>query len=291
MLTIARRTVALWWQAWPWLIAIYLVGWFVRYWVLQFAISIGLEHGQLWGSVLMAVVPIVRLLTYLGMFLLIRSLTPGLQHVDTEGGTSPHGLIDVTLTAILPFLVIYTAWKLVVEDYFVDYTTVNLTTVYEGSQDRVAAVVNNTLGASLWIVMIIAFLLRQSITRLRNRLPRWTMFAGVYLEVLWIFLAIQASSAAMFGTQEWIDRRRFVVWYRGIRDEITANFGLLGTWWDFIGSGLGLLFQVLALSLAWLAIASAVYGTPLTDPHLAGRQADVPRTPWRHRRHPGDRTR
>jgi hypothetical protein len=272
MLAIARRTVGLWWQTWPWLVAIYLVGWFIRYWVLQFAVSIGLEHGELWGSVIMAVVPIVRLLTYLGMFLVIRSVTPGLQHVDSGGGDRPHGVVDVTLTAILPFLVIYTAWKLVMEDFFVYYTTVNLTTVMEGTQDRVAAVVNNTVGASLWIIMIVAFLLRQLITRLRDRLPRWAMFVGVYLEVLWIFLAIQASFAALFGTREWIEQRRFMVWYHDLRDELTSHFSLLGNWWDFIGTELGLLFQVLALSLAWLAIAGAVFGTPLQPTWQGGRR-------------------
>ena len=39
MLTIVKRTAGLWWQSWPWLVAIYLVGWFVRYWTLQGAIA------------------------------------------------------------------------------------------------------------------------------------------------------------------------------------------------------------------------------------------------------------
>ena len=84
MLTIVRRTVSLWWQTWPWLVAIYLIGWFLRYWALHLAIHVGLSHGDFWGSLILPLAPLVRLLTYLAMFLVIRSVTPGLQGVETD---------------------------------------------------------------------------------------------------------------------------------------------------------------------------------------------------------------
>lgn len=272
MLTIARRTVGLWWRTWPRLVALYLTGWFIRYWVLQGAIAVGIAHGELWGSIIMAVVPIVRLLTYLAMFLVIRSATPGLQQLDDSGGGGPRGVIDVTMTAVLPFLVIYTVWKLVVEDFFVYYTTVNITTVYEGTQDRVAQVLNHTAGGPLITVIVAAFLLRQIITRFRDRLPSWTMLFAVYFQVLWLFLTIQASFAALFGTADWIAQRRIVVWYNEVRDNLTSHLGVLGRCWEFLGSALGPLAQVVALSLAWLAIAGAVYGTPLKPTWQGGRR-------------------
>lgn len=272
MLTIARRTVGLWWRTWPRLVALYLTGWFIRYWVLQGAIAVGIAHGELWGSIIMAVVPIVRLLTYLAMFLVIRSATPGLQHLDDSGGGGPRGVIDVTMTAVLPFLVIYTVWKLVVEDFFVYYTTVNITTVYEGTQDRVAQVLNHTAGGPLITVIVAAFLLRQAITRFRDRLPSWTMLFAVYFQVLWLFLTIQASFAALFGTADWIAQRRIMVWNNELRDNLTSHLGVLGRCWEFLGSALGPLAQVVALSLAWLAIAGAVYGTPLNPTWQGGRR-------------------
>ncbi|TRW82751.1 hypothetical protein FK535_12370 [Mycolicibacterium sp. 018/SC-01/001] len=273
MLTIVRRTAALWWRTWPRLVALYLTGWFVRYWVLQFAISIGIHHGELWGSIIMAVVPIVRLLTYLGMFLVIRSAATGLQHVDEGGAGAPRGVIDVTLTAVLPFLVIYTLWKLVVADFYVYFTTVNITTVYEGTQDRVAQVVNHAAGAPLITVIVVAFLLRQLITRFRERLPAAAMLLAVYFQVLWLFLTIQASFAALFGTADWIAERRIVVWYSTIREQVLSHLGELGRLYQSLTDALGPLAQVIALSLAWLAIASAVYGTPLTPTWQGGRRA------------------
>ncbi|KMO76200.1 hypothetical protein [Mycolicibacterium obuense] len=273
MLTIARRTAGLWWRTWPRLAALYVAGWFVRYWVLQFAISVGIDHGELWGSLIMAVVPIVRLLTYLGMFLVIRSETVALQYLESSGTAAQRGVIDLTLTAVLPFLVIYTLWKLVVADFYVYFTTVNITTVYEGTQDRVAAVVNHTAGAPLITVIVIAFLLRQLITRFRDRLPSAMMLLAVYFQVLWLFLTIQASFAALFGTADWIAQRRIIVWYSGIREEMLSHLGALGRFYESVTAALGPLTQVVALSLAWLAIAAAVYGTPLTPTWQGGRRA------------------
>jgi hypothetical protein len=51
------------------------------------------------------------------MFLVIRSVASGLQRVETDGQEAK-GVVDVVMTAILPFLVIYAAGKLIVEDYF-----------------------------------------------------------------------------------------------------------------------------------------------------------------------------
>ncbi|MDG4663378.1 hypothetical protein [Mycobacterium sp. 236(2023)] len=271
MLTIARRTAGLWWRTWPWLVAIYLVGWIIRYWVLQLAIAIGIDHGSMWGSLVLAVVPMARLLTYLAMFLVIRSATTGLQHVDTAPAV-PRGPVDITLTAVMPFLVIYTAWKLVVEDYYVYYSTVSITTVYEGTQDQVSAVVNNIIGPSVWVVIAIAFTLRQLITRFREQLPRWTMVLGVYFEIVWLFLTIQASFAVLFGTPEWIAQRRIVVWWSDTREELFSHLSGLGLWWDLVSGVLGLLLPAAGLALAWIAIASAVYGTPFEPTWQGGRQ-------------------
>ena len=90
LLTIIRRTASLWWRNWPWLVAIYLVGWLLRYWVLHAAVAVGLAHGVLWGTFVVVLAPIVRLLSYLAMFLVIRSSTEELQHVrvDAERGVS-----------------------------------------------------------------------------------------------------------------------------------------------------------------------------------------------------------
>lgn len=40
-----KRTAALWWRRWPWLVAIYLVGWLLGYGALQLAIVVSVHVG------------------------------------------------------------------------------------------------------------------------------------------------------------------------------------------------------------------------------------------------------
>jgi hypothetical protein len=265
--TIARRTVGLWWRTWPWLVAIYLTGWFLRYWALQLAIHVGLAYGNTWGNVVLSLAPLLRLLTYLAMFMVIRSAAPGLQMIQTDY-SQPRGAFDIVASAILPFLVIYTAWKLILEDQFTYMTTVSYTML---DQQRFSAAADlwSHVGLGTWLAIAIAFSLRQLMTRFRDRLPRWTMIIAAYLEVLWLFLVFRVSAAAVFGTPKWIAQRRVVVWFAGIRDDVFAHIAWLADWWNAVGNVLGSLLSVLALALVWLAIAGVVYGTPL-PPTWAG---------------------
>ncbi len=271
MLTIAANTVRLWWQTWPTLVALYLVGWLVRYWVLQGAIEVGLAHGRTWGILVVVLAPIVRLLTFLGMFLAIRSVTPALQQVGDDG-QNPRGVTDILMTAILPFLVIYTTWKLIYEDYYIYVTMVNFTTVFQGNSADVEEAASGRVGGDVWMVIVIAFLLRQLITRFRDKLPRPAMALAVYFEVLWIFLTLQAGAAAVFGSPKWIAERKVMVWIGDTRAELFSHLAILDGWWSWAGAVVALLIPVLGLSLAWLAIAAAVYGAPFTPTWAGARR-------------------
>lgn len=263
MLTIARRTISLWWQTWPWLVAIYLIGWFLRYWALHLAVHVGLSHGDFWGSLILPLAPLIRLLTYLAMFLVIRSVTPGLRGVETDGQQAK-GVFDVVMTAILPFLVIYTAWKLIVEDYYIYITSVAHVLLNDWKHAAVSEIYSPDVSGKLWIAILIAFTLRQVVTRFRDRLPRWTMIVTAYLEVVWLYFALKASSVLLFGSPRWIRERRIVVWFGSVRDQVFAHVAWLAHVWNATGMVLGAVVSVVTLALAWLAIGSVVYGTPLT---------------------------
>ena len=271
MLTILRRTVSLWWQTWPWLVAIYLIGWFLRYWALHLAIHIGLTHGDFLGSLILPLAPLIRLLTYLAMFLVIRSVAPGLQGVETDGQQAK-GVFDVVMTAILPFLVIYAAWKLIVEDYYVYITSLGHRLVADWKMAAAQQLSNSDIGPKLWIAVLVAFTLRQLMTRSRERLPRWTMIIAAYLEVLWLYLAIKASFVVLFGSPRWIRERRIMVWLAGVRDAAFSHVHWLEQPWNLTGSVLGSVVSVVALALAWLAIGSVVYGTPFTPTWAGARR-------------------
>jgi hypothetical protein len=271
VLTILRRAVSLWWQTWPWLAAIYLIGWFLRYWALHLAIYIGLTHGDFAGSLVLPLAPLLRLSTYLAMFLVIRSVAPGLQGIEADGQEAKH-VFDVVMTAILPFLVIYTVWKLVVEDYYVYITSVSHKLLSDWNLTAAREVQSAAIGPRLWAAIAIAFILRQLMTRFRERLPRWTMIIAAYLEVMWLYLAIKASFVVLFGSPKWIEERRIVVWLDSVRDEVFSHVTWLLPWWNEAGSIVGSAASVLALALAWLAVASVVYGTPFTPTWAGARR-------------------
>jgi hypothetical protein len=271
VLTILRRAVSLWWQTWPWLAAIYLIGWFLRYWALHLAIHIGLTHGDFWGSLILPLAPMVRLLTYLAMFLVIRSVAPGLQRVETDGQEAK-GVVDVVMTAILPFLVIYTMWKLIHEDYYVYITSVSHKLLSDWNLSAAKELQSTAIGPKLWAAIVIAFVLRQLLTRFRERLPHWTMIVAAYLEVAWLYLAFKNSSVVLFGSDKGIEQRRIVVWLGNVRDEVFSHVTWLARWWNEAGSIVGSAASVSALALAWLAVGSAVYGTPFTPTWAGARR-------------------
>lgn len=272
MLVIVRQLARMWWQTWPWLVAVYLLGWLLRYWVLQGAIAVGLAHGPVWGSLIVTFAAMVRLLTYLAMFLVIGSATPGLHHVETDGD-APRGELDIALSAVLPFLVIYTAWKLIVEDYFVFRTSAGYTAIFQGLRDQEQAFQLGGHSGLILAVIAAAFTARQLLTRFRDRLPRWTALLAVYAEVLWIFLVFQAGYAALVGTPRWLSGRRVVVWLTDVRDQAFAHLAVLEQLWNGLGAVLGALVPAVGLALAWLAIAGVVYGTPLTPTWAGARRA------------------
>jgi len=271
VLTILRRAVGLWWQTWPWLAAIYLIGWFLRYWALQLAIYIGLTHGDFMGSLILPLAPMIRLLTYLAMLLVIRSVAPGLQRVETDGQEA-QGVFDVVMTAILPFLVIYATWKLVVADYYVYITSVSHKLLSDWNLSAARELQSTAIGPKLWFAIVIAFVLRHLLTRFRERLPRWTMIIAAYLEVAWLYLAIKKSWIVVFGSPEWIEQRRIVVWMDGVRDEMFSHVAWLAQWWNEADSIVRSATSVLALALAWLAVGSVVYGTPFTPTWSGARR-------------------
>lgn len=272
MLEIAKRTVALWSRTWPLLIAIWLVGWFLRYWLLQLAIAVGSEHGNLWAYLILPLAPLVRLTTYLLMLTVFRSVTPGLRDI-TLHRVGARGLFNVVVGALVPFLVIYTTWKLVQEDFFVYRTSVQYEVLYEGTSADLTSFLTSDGGTRLWIVIAGAFALRQLITRLRKVLPQWTLIIAAYLDAVWLFLTLTAASKAILGSPQWIAERRIVVWFNESRQELLAHLGVVGQWWNASGAALGVLISAVGLSLAWIAVASVVFGTPFTPTWASARRA------------------
>jgi hypothetical protein len=232
---------------------------------------VALIHSDFWGSLILPLAPLARLLTYLAMFLVIRTVAAGLQRAETDGEQAT-GVADVVMTAILPFLVIYTAWKLIVEDYYVYITSVGHTLLSDWKFDAARQLQSSDIGAKLWLAILIAFTMRQLMTRFRDRLPRWSMIITAYLEVVWLYFAAKASYVVLFGSPRWIRERRIVVWLGTVRDAALSHAAWLTHVWNTTGMVLGSVASVLAMALAWLAIASVIYGTPFTPTWAGARR-------------------
>jgi hypothetical protein len=214
-----RRTGILWWRCWPRLVAIYLVGWLTRYGALKLAIFVSVHVGGLWGDLVFPLVPLARLLTYVAMFWVVRGAVTNARASWTEA-------TNTVLRSILPVFVLFTAWKLHLEDR-AGYLNVRYLEYYGSTMDGLSSAktseqINQYLSPTDWriyAVIGIAFAIRMLLTRFREKLPTWTQLLALYLEATWVLLLVTAAADKLFGTPEWIKERRVVVWYLNEKEE------------------------------------------------------------------------
>ncbi|ORB52750.1 hypothetical protein BST43_18895 [Mycobacteroides saopaulense] len=255
-----RRTGSLWWRCWPWLVAIYLVGWLLRYGALELALYVGVHVGGLWGELVFPLVPLTRILTYVAMFWVVRGAV-------TSTATSWAEAINTVLRAILPVFVLFTAWKLHLEDR-AGYLSVRRVEYYGSTMDGLSSTktneqINQYLSPTDWriyAVIAIAFTMRMLLTRFRDKLPTWTQLLALYLEATWVLLLVTAAADKLFGTPEWIKERRVVVWYLDHKESLLASLGPLRHLWESIAQFTSAAVPAILIPLTWIAIAAAVYG-------------------------------
>ncbi|MUM15353.1 hypothetical protein FZI91_05985 [Mycobacterium sp. CBMA271] len=252
VLDVLKRTAVLWWRNCLWLIAIYLIGWLARFGALELAVYVGIHVGQLWGELLVPLAILLRLLTYVAMFWVVRS------SMDVEsqatGGGGFGAAVDSVLSIILPVFVLFAAWRLIMED---------LREYMLRLSDEALASGNDLVfgGRSLYLAIGIAFLLRFLITRFRDKLPAWTQLVAVYFEATWVLLLAAAAGAKLIGSPDWVSSRRVVAWYGQQKSEMLSHLGPLARLWEWASSFGGLILPTILLPLTWIAIAGVILGT------------------------------
>ncbi|MBV0919239.1 hypothetical protein KC238_18445 [Mycobacteroides chelonae] len=255
-----RRTGILWWRCWPRLVAIYLVGWLTRYGALKLAIFVSIHVGGLWGDLVFPLVPLARLLTYVAMFWVVRGAVTNARASWTEA-------TNTVLRAILPVFVLFTAWKLHLEDR-AGYLNVRYLEYYGSTMDGLSSAktseqINQYLSPTDWriyAVIGIAFAIRMLLTRFREKLPTWTQLLALYLEATWVLLLVTAAADKLFGTPEWIKERRVVVWYLNEKESLLANLGPFRHLWEWATQFTAAAIPAVLIPLTWIAIAAAIYG-------------------------------
>lgn len=268
------------WSVWPQLMAWYLVGWALRYGAIKLA-ALASGYSPLLGMLLLPIGVLARLGSYIAMFLALRSALPGLSRLRTpkelEVGFTESRTTDIFATAILPFFTFYATWKFLQEDY-VQYMRWALDVRTTAIWQKTAAAVESHSTATIDFgpgpgdispttfvvcVIILAFFGRFALKQFGDRLPQWTVAIGVYLEALWVFLAVKQMAPALFDFPGWLKSRRIVDAVDAQRAELMSHFHPLEVAWKGITFATSELSGVIVLPIAWLGLAGIIYARAL----------------------------
>lgn len=264
---ILKNTFFLYRRCFLQLIAIYLVGWLVRYGLVQLAIVVATKYGMIWGNFLLPLSPLTMLLTYLGMFWVLR------QHIlpdAVERGVQ--AFLNTALQVVLPAFAIFVLWKLHLHDerdyqfgtrlglkYLRDASV--LPTDIEAKQrliDEQSHLVHPST-TTLLLVVLVLLGVRRLLTTLATRLPTWTIPARLYVEAAWVYIVSVASAAAIFASPEWISQRKIVVWYRHQKEIIFDHLGPIADAIKWVSEHTAGASLALLAPLSWLVIAGLAY--------------------------------
>lgn len=262
--------------AWPRLLAWFLLGWGLRLLAIRLA-AFAAVHEPIWGMLILPLAVLARLGSYIAMFWVLRDALPGYRRLRARGEaglttapTSAGG--EVFAVAVLPFFTLYTAVKFLQED-FEQYTRWALANTNPFDQTTVQRPTEIGSGAVVVSLVVGAFLLRFLLKRLGERLPRWVSPVTLYLEALWVLLAVPVVWHGLVSEfPKWLSHRRAAVWFGGVRDTALSHAPAADWTYHAIGTAIGALIPVVSQPLAWLAVAGVIYSRAVTSDDPLGTE-------------------
>ena len=247
-------------QTWPAMLAWYLAGSLVRASIIALAAPIG-PHSALAALLLVPIAVLARLISYIGMFLVLRRVLPGYR-AAAEGDVEFRSLretvtdfVRVLLATIGPFFALYGIIGLLGQDLS-DYAQASFRYSFLTDNPNPLQVGDGPL---VLIVVVVAFAARWLLTIFAHRLPGWVAVPQVYLEANWVFVALTGIGALFGGAQAWIANRQIMHWGSAARDFVVGLWDPIRLFVDGIGWITPVLVQVVLLPLAWILIASIIY--------------------------------
>lgn len=260
MIRLALRAYA---RTWPALLAWFLLGWTLRLILLRLAGAAG-NVDPLLGQLILPLAVLVRLASYVAMFLVLRPALTHYDRIDTlaeaaAGPAKPRFLsmwLTTVSTAILPFFVIYAAWGLVADDRTA-YTAAALDQS-DFSEPAGSTPLDIPFSVPTVVIVVGAFLLRWLLGRFADRLPRWVGIVTVYLEAVWVLIAVLFISRLLAFVPDWLASRRMFAWAVDGWARLQAESDLLLRIGDAIGWISLQLGEAVAQPLAWLALGAIV---------------------------------
>ncbi len=264
-------------ENWAPLLAWFLVGHFARAAVIAVAAPIG-ASSPLAALLLLPIAALARLVSYIGMFLILRHSLPGYRALAgdhlrfTSVREAFSEFLRVLLVSIGPFFTLYALIGLLAKD-LEDYAGLSFRYAFLSDYNHVADVGD---GPIVLVVVVVAFAARMILKFFGPRLPGWTAIPAIYLEATWIFVAFTAIGSLFGPVVAWIESRQVVHWWNGAREFLVG----LASPIRFVIEGIDwvtpVALQVVLLPLAWLFIASIIYLRALGD--VVEDALPVPRT-------------
>jgi len=276
MLKATGRVLA---RHWPALLAWYLAGVLVHYWVVALAGFVG-AYTTVGGFLILPLAVLARLISMVGMLLVLRDGLRSLQAVaplPESASERRRTFVTALLASILPFFAVYTAQGLLRDDAQA-YTLRALARATEERQstlltDRVFEPGDNIdqLSVNAWTigVIVVAFAARWAWGRCSATLPKALSLLAVYCEVVWVFFTLYLINDLFESVNGWVDTRMALVWVADARQTISgwfAPFVWLGDGMAWLLSQVG---PVLIAPLSWLTVAGVVYGQAIVAEKLS----------------------
>ena len=283
MWSTVREVLRLAGRSWPLLLLWFLGGWIVRWVVIRIAAELGAIDATL-GLIVLPIAVLARLVSYIGMFLVLRDSMPAFSRLargnvtDESVEETALGFRDILLSSVLVFFALYSAMDLMRED-LLKYAGLAIESdnffTYADSGNTVLAV---TATPASIAVAIIAFVGRFVLKRLRSRLPGWTSIITVYLEAVWVFSAVNVLSSIFSVVPDWIDSRQFIRSLDELRQTLVENSLTLKLAWDGASWVWNSSSEIVFLALSWLLVAGVVYVRSLATSLLEVRRREGPRS-------------
>lgn len=263
---------------WPGLLAWYLAGTIVHYWVIQLAGVVG-AYTSTGGLLILPIAVLARLISMVGMLLMVRDGLRSLQAVaplPESPADRRRSFLTALLASILPFFAVYYAQKMLTDDV----RLYGLRALQKNSEeigatlgtDRTFDPGDNILDLSfgVWTVLIIvvAFAVRWAWGRWSDRLPRLLAVVAVYAEIVWVFFSVILLQNLTGAVSDWVDSRAAMAWLGAARATLAGWFPPIVWLGDALGGLISQAGPVLLAPLAWLTVAGVVYGQAIVAEKL-----------------------
>ncbi len=283
LLTTVGRAGALFGKAWPRLLAVFLIAQLAHRGLQWVAVQAGAK-AEAAGIAVLALLVVVSLAMYVGMFLVLRGELPFHRRAVAEGMLAPDGVepgkehrpIDALAAALLPFLAFYAAYKFLQEEaldyeYQLAVHKVNDTVATVLNGGEVAPPSTGLQALSTWLFIglgVTAYVLRFFFKRKGNNSggPVRRLFV-TYLEALWIFVVVYQASSFIPSPKSWLKERQVAAWvhdgYVWVLDHLLGVEKVREIWdtvTGFVAAGIGDLWSAAVLPLMWITMTAVIYG-------------------------------